>query len=211
MSWGCKIGDTAGVLALSRLPDRYRPPIGACRVPPTDARRNQPQAKLRPYYDGELMPAPPTRACRRRGGCGSYLEVPELLLPAPLVPELLLPGVVVELPEGLVVLPDPALPELLPYCLMQLSRWLPVRPTHWLGSAVEPAALEPEEPVVPDGPPVPEVPPAPEPPIDVPPGEVLEPELPDELCARLTLAMPNSAAATAAVSVFIIIMVSLEE
>jgi hypothetical protein len=187
------------------------------------------------------------------------LVVPELLPvlpldepPIPVEPEPRLPepellpvlGLVV-LPElepvaGLVVLPElePVLPDpdVLPYCLTQSSRCVPVRPTHWLGVAVgldvlldplAPLPLVPEELESDELEPVPddEDPeldglddePAPDP-VDplpaLPPalGLLVElplvplPALPPELCAHEAVAMPSMAAATAAVSVFAITM-----
>jgi hypothetical protein len=160
------------------------------------------------------------------------LVVPELLPvlpldepPIPVEPEPRLPepellpvlGLVV-LPElepvaGLVVLPElePVLPDpdVLPYCLTQSSRCVPVRPTHWLGVAVgldvllDPLPLAPEaddpEPDVLESELVPALPLA--------AGLVVElPLLLPELCAQETVARPSRAAATAALSVFAITM-----
>jgi hypothetical protein len=140
---------------------------------------------------------------------------PEPRLPEPeLLPVL---GLVV-LPElepvaGLVVLPElePVLPDpdVLPYCLTQSSRCVPVRPTHWLGVAVgldvllDPLPLAPEaddpEPDVLESELVPALPLA--------AGLVVElPLLLPELCAQETVARPSRAAATAALSVFAITM-----
>jgi hypothetical protein len=106
----------------------------------------------------------------------------------------------VELPE--LVLPEPlVLPEVLPYCLTQSARSVPVLPMHWLGTAalsllelpLAPAEPEPLEldPVVALG-------------VLVEPPVVLLPEV----CAHDALARPSNAAATAAVSVFAITMCS---
>ncbi|MGH8741658.1 MAG: hypothetical protein ACREUN_12145 [Burkholderiales bacterium] len=143
-------------------------------------------------------------------------EVPPALAPPIEVP----PGFVLLDPDPPIVLPVLPVPEA--PCLAQRSRCSPIMPTHRLGTVVDPAAPEPSVLLLPvvllplptlGAPPVPEVPPAVppafEPPIDVPPGLVLlEPPV---VCANVTPATPTSAAATAAVMVFNIMMFSFRK
>ena len=138
---------------------------------------------------------------------GVLLELPDEDEP-PIEPELepVLPEPLVE-PEPM-LLPEPVvLPEpLLPYWRTQSSFSVPVLPTHWLGSAalsllVLPLAPAPVEPLELD-------PVAAGPLLEPPVLPLLLPELP-ELCAHDALARPSNAAATAAVSVFTITILSL--
>ena len=105
--------------------------------------------------------------------------------------------------------PRPPEPEVLPYCLMQSSLGVPVRPTHWLGvaalSVLEALPVAPEE-VEPELDPVEPLEPVPA----LPPtlGLVVELPLLPEVCAQDTVARPSRAAATAALSVFAITMYS---
>ena len=152
---------------------------------------------------------------------------PEPRLPEPeLLPVLGLLGLVVlpELEPVLEpVLPEPVVlpePDVLPYCLTQSSRCVPVRPMHWLGvaavSVLDALPLAPEE-VEPDDdePALDGLDDEPEPdPIEpvpaLPPtlGLVVELPLPvlPEVCDQDTVARPRRAAATAALSVFAITM-----